>query len=268
MQKTIIGFYGKIPSHRDFVHSNLPRAFIDSWDPWLQDMISFWRKELTQDDWMADYLTMNPYRFVLSSGIAGEVNWLGVMVPSRDHVGRLFPLTVAIPIPSTISPITIQKNHDSWLDKIETIAINCLLPDFKPELIHTDFMNNLITQGLPNLSAHSDMAHIQSSELLHSISCAQDVENNTSYLQKQYSFALNQSEGSLLALTESLLREYCHSYSLWWSKESDHVLYSQGLPNKHISPAFIDKQWEKWGWLTNKNNSNSQTQNEDDTRTF
>ena len=264
MRNTIVGFYGKIPSHRDFIHSNLPRSFIDSWDPWLQNLITHWRSELT-GDWVADYLTMSPYRFVLSRGIAGEVNWLGVLVPSRDHVGRLFPLTICIPLSSQISPFTIQQLSNSWLDKIENLAIDCLQPNFEPESVHTVFAESLYQLGLPDLSGCSGTSHIDPDQLLHEISCAREDDTP---IQKQFSFVL--SESSTRPLAESLLNEFCHAYSLWWSKGDKDILHSQGLPHKSISPALIDKQWSKWGWLGSKFSAQDKPKvlTEDDTQTF
>ena len=31
-----IGFFGKLPSHGDFLSRRLPRSFVDPWDSWLQ----------------------------------------------------------------------------------------------------------------------------------------------------------------------------------------------------------------------------------------
>lgn len=265
MRKSIIGFYGKIPSHRDFIHSNLPRAFVDAWDPWLQEVIAHWRNEL-KGDWVADYLTMTPYRFILSKGVAGEVNWLGVLVPSRDHVGRLFPLTICIPLPSSISPLKLQQLSGDWLDTIETLAIDCLQPDFDPEIVHTTFTQQLVTLGLPDITNLVSRPHIAPEDLLHETSCS---SQNINTMQKQFSFALNPSQDRHLPLAESLLEEYCHSYSLWWSKNDKTILHSQGLPHKTISPALIDKQWNKWGWLANPDSSTvEKNDKEDDTQAF
>lgn len=268
MIKTIIGFYGKIPSHGDFIHVNLPRTFINSWDPWVQEIISHWRNKLPKD-WVADYLTLAPYRFILSRGIAGEVHWLGVLVPSRDHTGRLFPLTVCVPLPSEINPFDIQKNHDQWLDAVEDLAIACLQPDFNPEHIHTNFLEGLINLGLPDTTSYSTHPHIEPSELLHKLSCARQEPRPS--LQRQFSFAQSNSSDGLQEITQTLLDEFCYAYSLWWSKDNTSILYSQGLPEKSISPALIDKQWSKWGWLGNQKapeHTSIPVGDDDDTRTF
>lgn len=265
MINTTVGFYGKIPSHRDFIHVNLPRIFINSWDPWLQEIIFHWRNELS-GDWVADYLTLTPYRFILSKGIAGEVHWMGVMVPSRDHIGRLFPLTICVPLPSKISPLEIQKNHNTWLNSVEKLAISCLQPSFNPENIHTSFLEDLMNLGLPDISTYTDSLQITPPDLLHNISCAE--QDSRIALQQQFSFVQNNPNG-FQKLAESLLDEYCHAYSLWWSKESQSVLYSQGLPDKSISPAFIDKKWNKWGWLGDQPSEHKPAPiSEDDTQTL
>ena len=49
------GVYGKLPSHGDFIHRNLPAGFIASWDEWLQLFVGG-SKEYMGDAWLDIYL--------------------------------------------------------------------------------------------------------------------------------------------------------------------------------------------------------------------
>ncbi len=88
------GFFGKLPSHGDFLTRRLPAAFTDHWDAWLQAGMADSRARL-DDAWLALYLNSPIWRFVLGAGVCGPQAVGGVMMPSVDRVGRFFPFTVA-----------------------------------------------------------------------------------------------------------------------------------------------------------------------------
>ncbi len=48
------GFFGKLPSKRDFVASGASRAFLELWEPWLQASLATSRQTL--GDGLADRL--------------------------------------------------------------------------------------------------------------------------------------------------------------------------------------------------------------------
>lgn len=87
------GFYGKMPGHGDFVRSKADPGFVSAWDTWLQASFSESRAALG-DAWQAAYEAMPIWRFTLPAGVCGDEPVLGVMMPSQDRVGRMFPLTV------------------------------------------------------------------------------------------------------------------------------------------------------------------------------
>ncbi|MEM7439074.1 MAG: type VI secretion system-associated protein TagF [Pseudomonadota bacterium] len=87
------GFYGKMPGHGDFVRSKADPGFVAAWDTWLQASFSDSRTRLG-DAWQAAYEAMPIWRFTLPGGVCGDDPILGVMMPSQDRVGRMFPLTV------------------------------------------------------------------------------------------------------------------------------------------------------------------------------
>jgi len=93
-QRDAAGFFGKVPSHGDFVARRLPAAFTEPWDAWLQAGMADSRAQLG-DAWLPTYLNSPIWRFALGAGVCGPQAWSGVMMPSVDRVGRYFPFTIA-----------------------------------------------------------------------------------------------------------------------------------------------------------------------------
>lgn len=250
MNKNAISYYGKIPSYGDFISHLVPRTFVDVWDVWLQDSLIHW-KEVLGKDWMANYLTMLPYRFILSSGIAGEVVWCGVLFASRDHAGRLFPFTVCAPLSATQkNPFELFDVCQSWLGELEMVATQCVTANFQKEDLQGSFQREL-----DELSSKWSNLMLQDT----SFTCSKTPSTSAQDLFAWHSHGLRQSasmnNGSVslnnlsYPMLDSVLSEFCHSYSLWWTKGNDDFLLCQGLPAKEMTPAFIDKQWRQRGWL-------------------
>ena len=88
------GFYGKLPSHGDFVGAGLPRAFVRAWDGWAARALPASRERLGPA-WEAAWLEAPVWRFALPEGACGNRRAFGVWMPSVDRVGRYFPLVLA-----------------------------------------------------------------------------------------------------------------------------------------------------------------------------
>jgi len=122
------GFFGKLPSHGDFVTRNLSRGFIDTWDDWLQRAVATSKASLGEA-WLNTYLTSPIWRFVLVPGVCGESGWAGILVPSVDRVGRYFPLTVAASFDSGVQPFHVASCAESWFEAAENLALQVLEQD-------------------------------------------------------------------------------------------------------------------------------------------
>ena len=118
----VTGFYGKLPSHGDFIGRGLPDEFVGPWDRWLQNALADLRGEYgrVSDD---AYLAGPSWRFVLGRGVAGRRIWVGVIIPSTDRVGRQFPLSVVAGLPEEASVFRSAALSRDWLDRIESIAL-------------------------------------------------------------------------------------------------------------------------------------------------
>jgi type VI secretion system protein ImpM len=124
----VSGFFGKVPSHGDFVTRELPRAFLDVWDRWLQECIAASKSRLGER-WLDVYLTSPIWRFAVGPGICGTSGWAGVLMPSVDRVGRYFPLTIATPLEADVNALLVPGRMDAWLDAVEAVALQSLDDD-------------------------------------------------------------------------------------------------------------------------------------------
>ena len=127
-----VGFFGKLPSHGDFLRRQVSDAFVGVWDGWLQECLAASRAELGER-WLDIYLTSPVWRFACAAGVCGPAPVVGVMVPSVDRVGRYFPLTLAAELPLDASIVSIAQRADAFFDAAERLVIETLEND------HIDF---------------------------------------------------------------------------------------------------------------------------------
>jgi serine/threonine protein phosphatase Stp1 len=113
----LIGVFGKLPAHGDFVRRGLPQSFIGPWDAWLQAGIGVARGTLS-DGFDARWAATPAWRFFLPAGACGPLAAAGVLLPSADAVGRPFPLTLAaLMAPGEPPP------GPNWFDAVEAAAL-------------------------------------------------------------------------------------------------------------------------------------------------
>ena len=235
-----LGYYGKVPTHGDFVSKGLPRSFIDPWDLWLQEAILTSRQQLGEQ-WLDYYLTSPLYRFVLSPGICGETGWLGILMPSVDKVGRYYPMTISQMIDErTNSFMALQKNE--WFVKLEELALSCLKDSYS-----LNEFNSEIDQLAKGIVYESPPPQ----------SLVDRINNQAFHPAWQQSLNCIESITDLLpSMLDSVLKERCFAYSLWWTRGSEHVspsfLFSEGLPPFDSVAAMFDGNWQQWGWSGNR----------------
>ncbi len=128
----IPGWYGKLPSLGDFASRRLPEEFIRTWDTWLQEVLQATRASL-REDWLDCYLTMPIWRFVLLPGLVEVSGWAGVLMPSVDRVGRQFPLTLAVALPSDAAAARAVFEGADWFGHLEDAALGVLDPTRSPD---------------------------------------------------------------------------------------------------------------------------------------
>lgn len=111
------GVFGKLPARADFVARGLPASFTDPWHAWLVGGLAAARQELAAAFEQA-YMTAPVWRFVLPPGACGPTPAAGVLLPSIDAVGRLFPLTLGAVLPSLV-PLSAFAAALPWFEMLE-----------------------------------------------------------------------------------------------------------------------------------------------------
>lgn len=234
-----LGYYGKVPTHGDFVTRGLPRSFIEPWDLWLQEAILTSRQQLGEN-WLNHYLTSPLYHFALSPGICGNSGWMGVLMPSVDRIGRYYPMTIALMNDAEMNPFSAMQKT-AWFSQIEEIALSCLkdgydLDEFNQAIDRLARTIGPIPADALPLTERNDRTPFR-----------------TVWHQPMNSLeALNDLMPPFL---DRVLRERCLAYSLWWTEGSEQIpasfLFTEGLPPIESVAAMFDGDWQKWGWGEN-----------------
>jgi type VI secretion system protein ImpM len=121
MDSIRIGFFGKLPSRGDFVRFGLSRALIAAWDNWLQEVM------FASHEVFGSVLSDAPiWRFEFGAGVCGPRRACGLLLPSADSVGRMFPLMIAA---------EAAMATDAFLDAVERIGVEAIRHTMPPETV-------------------------------------------------------------------------------------------------------------------------------------
>ena len=116
-----VGFHGKVPARGDFVGHGLPRAVLGPWDAWLSGALGEAGRRLGAS-WERLFPAAPVWRFALSAGLCGEAPLAGVLMPSADRVGRLYPFTVAATLPGATDIAAVPVACAGWFARAEAVA--------------------------------------------------------------------------------------------------------------------------------------------------
>ena len=207
-----IGFFGKIPSHGDFVRRAFPSGLSKRWDGWLQAGLTQSREALGED-WLDVYLSSPIWRFCLSAGLCGESQWIGAMMPSVDRVGRYYPLTTVTEIPASRSLFGTATIAASWLAPLEETMLATLEGD---SLTAEELEIRLA--ALPPLISPESPSKVTERELTE--------REGIAAIQLADCMHLEDAPG---LMADALARHARGDFSLWWSNGSAHLLPSARL---------------------------------------
>lgn len=238
-QQIHAGYYGKIPARGDFVKHQLPRSFIEPWDDWLQTAIHRSKEQLAEN-WLDAYLTSPIYRFLLSSGLCGSRQWMGVFMPSVDRVGRYFPMILCMPVPSTENIFSLLKSSENWFIEAERLISSCLEDEFD-----LDEFNQSVAGMSITVASDVDYDFTR-----------QTASGSKQVLIRQALDSMDEVNRAFPDILDTILHQFCFAYSLWWTQGSERLtsslLISQGLPAVDSFQALFSGDWKNQGWLDNK----------------
>ena len=215
------GFFGKLPSHGDFVGRRLPPEVRLCFDNWLQEGLVQSRADLGEN-WLPTWLSSPLWRFVVGAGLCGEQAWLGVMMPSHDRVGRCFPLLLVAPADATPLLRDCLTLQEGWFVRLENLALSTLEEGFSLEA----FDAALMALGAAPVATHAAKAWPAAAGEARSGACE----------------ALR--AGELPALARAALAV---GQSAWWTEGSQQVApclaICRGLPASRKFAALLDGRW-------------------------
>ncbi len=111
-----LGVYGKHPAFGDFLSAGLPDAAQAAVEGWLNTVLPEMKAHLAEG-WEAIYDAAPTLRFWIGGDIAGSGSLAGVMLASRDKVGRRFPLVVGA-AQSNLAPPVLDPDQAVY-DRIQ-----------------------------------------------------------------------------------------------------------------------------------------------------
>lgn len=213
------GFFGKLPSHGDFIGRGLPISVQDRLDQWLQRGILCGKNELGRH-WLPIWLNSPLWRFMLGQGICGDHAWAGVMMPSQDRVGRCFPLLILAEMRCLPTLSDCFGELDIWFAHLEEIALSSL---------ETEYPLEWLEQALSSPGCR----------ILKPISSP--VWNTVKYV----------SDNRNAPIPTSINPDASFG-SVWWTVGSPRippcVAVREGLPDADLFISLLDGNWEKRGW--------------------
>jgi type VI secretion system protein ImpM len=237
-----VGFYGKLPTHGDFLRRRVSDAFVDVWDAWLQSCIVASRDALA-DRWLDVYLTSPVWRFVCAAGACGPAPVAGVMVPSVDRVGRYFPLTLVVELPGETTITAVPDDAREFFDNAEQLVLDALSND---QLDFDDFDRHLgrLADDLAGLAAKPELT-------LDGGSAGVLAGADGARWQVPIGSAAFVSK-ALQQLLDRRLSEVYAPIVMWWTEGSSMVepscLIDRNLPPPETFAALLDGAWTDHQW--------------------
>ena len=234
-----VGFYGKLPTHGDFLRRRASDAFVMAWDGWLQAGMS--QSQATMGDrWLDVYLTSPAWRFVCDAGACGSAPVAGVFVPSIDRVGRYFPLTIVAQLWADVPLFTMATQATAFFNEAERLLVDTLAAE------HVNFESFDARVA----ALREALLPLTTPEVLFDASAAAVLDGGNGW-----QLPLD-SNGQVAPVFEQLLsRRLSALYQplvLWWTDGSSIVdpscLVCAGLPPASTFCAFLDGAWAQHRW--------------------
>jgi type VI secretion system protein ImpM len=217
------GFFGKLPSHGDFVGRRLPPEVRAHLDTWLQGALLRSKADLG-DLWLPTWLNTPLWRFVLAAGVCGKQAWTGVMMPSHDQVGRCFPLLLAVGVDETPSLLDCVLLHESWFVRLEELALSSLDNGFALEAFDAAL---IALDGVPGASCRHPATPVAPR-------CRPSVV------------------GFPTGTAPAMAAEPLEGRSAWWTNGSlqgtSSLAICSAMPLPTAFAALLDGRWAEHGW--------------------
>lgn len=131
-----VGWYGKMPAAGDFVRRRLRSEVVNWWHRWLEQALP--------------HLKINPssqsmffhapiWNFALPASHGVDMVQLGCIAPSRDRVGRLYPLLVSLYMPVQYYESQMLEGSSRFYQQagqtlLQAVSLGCSVEQFDKSL--------------------------------------------------------------------------------------------------------------------------------------
>jgi len=235
-----VGFYGKLPSHGDFLRRRVSDAFVEPWDAWLRECLAASRTTLGPS-WLNIYLTSPAWRFVCAGGASGPSPVIGVVAPSVDQVGRYFPLTLVAELPPDVSLVTAAASA-RFFEAAERLVIETLATE------RVDF--DRFDRGVMELE-HELAAALVPSDVVLDPAASTILTDTPQAWQLPLARAFDMPSALEQLLSVQLEAKYRPLVMLWTEGSSfvePSSLILKGLPGPELYTALLDGSWTEHRW--------------------
>jgi type VI secretion system protein ImpM len=234
MSGASVGFFGKLPSHGDFIERRVSGAFRDPWDDWMQRCMVESQRELG-GRWLDCYLTSPMWRFFLCDGVVGAASYAGVLLPSVDRVGRYFPLTVVVELPGELPAMEFSRIASAWFGEVEQLCADALQ---NPAFDLSNFDAALVASA-EKLSGVDQLSPVRA------FPAASAQWHWPAESVNDFSQAVT---GPLMGMAQGALRPM----AMWWTDGSElvqpSVLLTRSLPRPDSFGALLAGTWADGRW--------------------
>lgn len=236
-----VGFFGKLPSHGDFVRRRVADDFVAGWDSWLQQCLAQSRETLG-GAWLDTYLTSPVWRFALAPSVCGAEAVAGILVPSVDRVGRYFPLTIVWPTPPNLSTLEIALRYRASFEHAERLLLDTLAAE---QFEFADFDRSVMDLA----------AHLETADEEHALRLTQSSASSLAAAPLRACYVPLRDAAALEAPALQLYGQFLDApggTAFWWTDGSAAVapcwLMTHGLPDSAQYSAMLDGAWNEAGW--------------------
>lgn len=186
------------------------------------------------EDWLDYYLEAPVWYFALGAGNLDQQNWIGVMIPSVDRVGRYFPFAIMRPFTGG-TPLDAMRRARDWFSEAETLALDCLEEGFDAGELESRLAALPVDVARPvKLSPAAAASEPDSAGRLYRLGPAPSTNN------------------VLSTIADDCLLQLHPTYSIWWTAGSHVVeaslLITSGLPESAAFSSMLDGQFADGGW--------------------
>ena len=116
------GVFGKHPAFGDFLSHGFSRDIADGLGAWLDKALTSLREDMGEG-WQEFWDTAQPLRFWMGAEVLGQP-LAGLIEPSRDKVGRRYPLILAAE--SSDQPLPVLDTDQSFYEALEAHIHNVI----------------------------------------------------------------------------------------------------------------------------------------------